>query len=105
MKGRQRVVSLADELELVANAIEGLEILLDQLAHDDLATETQERRTPHAVAAVLVLVEQRLRLGAKLARGELDPKLIFHAANEQLDEGGVGLEVWSPELRRKKAKK
>lgn len=58
---KTKAVSLSAELEQLQNAAEAARLLVEALAHDQLATERDERAALRAVAGVLYLVATRLR--------------------------------------------
>lgn len=82
MSGNVRYIGLTFELGQIADALEAASILVDAQATDQLATEEQMRRTPRAVAAVLGLVQQRLKLVTGAIRHQVDPGLLLSPAND-----------------------
>lgn len=82
-------VSLRDELANLARALEALRLLVDELRHDQLATERDRERVPHVVSAVVGLAIARLRLLQHVIGGSLNPQLLAEEFNEAVARSEV----------------
>lgn len=100
-KGGERAaktVSLSDELHLMMSAIRGAHCLTRHWI-ENYGMDLDE--IPDAVAALLVIFIERLRLLDRVARGTIDPRLAWCAENDaerspgDPGEDDVHLAAWS----------
>lgn len=77
----RRSWSLQHELYVIESAVDGARILVELVAYDQAATEHDHRAAPVAAAAVLTLVELRVRELGRVLRGEVKPGSLRAAHN------------------------
>ena len=95
MKTKAKQVRLGFELAALEEAVAGAWLLVDALAHHQLAEEQHVTLAPRAVASILALVGSRLTQVGRVLRGNADPRLIWAAHN---DAAGLPLEAGSKDV-------
>ena len=78
MPSRKRI-SLTYELALLAHALEGANLLADQRLDGDLS-----QSTTGALASMLTLIRQRLKLLSLTVRDAIDPEMLWCPENSAL---------------------
>lgn len=76
-----KLVSLASEIEELRSALRGVQILADELAHNHLETEYDERAVPSVISAIAALVDARAKQVSRVLRHEEDPASIWNRGN------------------------
>lgn len=102
-----RNVSLHSELFTLLSAIEGARILADELITEQFGAEHDLHQAPHAIAAILSLVQVRGTDLGRVIRREEDPwrfRAAHNATSTTLPED-VTFPSWTPEQRREKAER
>lgn len=85
----RRKMSLSRELYTLMNAIEAGRILSDQLGTQQYATPYDEHRAPHAAAAILVLVGERIRNLRRAIQDDIDPRILVGNHNVEPDDDDI----------------
>ena len=85
-------VALAYELETLAASVEGVVLLAELAANDDLSTEAQRHRAPRIIASLLEVVHQRLLQVVHATRSG-DAARIWSQSNDAGGEVGLTLPV------------
>ena len=83
-------VRLSYELSAVQHAIQGAQFLAMLLRDDGMPSAEYARATPGAVAEILILAEERLRLVHRALEGNVNPAVLHalhNAAEDELDDG------------------
>ena len=97
---RRKIVSLADEIARLESAVSGVTEVLEVLLQARL-DGPRERGMLRAAAALLGFVAARLELGARVARGDVDPSYLWSRWNARdetpVADAGATLAVWSPD--------
>jgi hypothetical protein len=90
---KKKRISVSSELHQLALAASGLRLLASRLR--DAPEDPESRDTGTAVASLLLLLTERLRLVERAVRGTIDPAVIWNRENdaEGLDEA-VTLTSW-----------
>jgi hypothetical protein len=92
-------LSLSSELNLILDALEGIQLLAQLQAEDHLVGKQRHRATLATVAG-LVVIRERLRQVDRIVRGVADPREILIAANRATpedDDHEVRLPTWGSE--------
>lgn len=96
----RKTVALTYEMADLENAIVCAQMIAEAAATEQFATEADERRAPRAIAAVLTLVVERIRLLQIAMLGSIDPALLWNPRNDAPPEGTEGrgpcLSGWPP---------
>lgn len=80
------------------SALRGVQILADELAHNHLETEDDERAVPGVISAIAALVDARAKHVCRVLRREQDPATIWCRGNSvtaAAKETEVVLAAWS----------
>lgn len=81
---KARAISLAAELDGIADTLESAQLITDLLANDGLPDDDAVKRAPKLLRAVLTLAVGRVRLLRKVVIGAADAALIVHRNNRAL---------------------
>ena len=79
-------LSLRYELATLRDAIEAARVLTTQLGDMQFANVADEKRAPHGVSAILILVEDRIKNIARAMGGQVDPSFLIARHNEFPDD-------------------
>ena len=107
MKRERKLVSLSEELVLVEHALGAVRLLASAFFEEQVGRPAEFEAAPLAMAAVSVLVSERLKLLTRVARGTLDPALIHADHNDVTgsEEDGstdLTLATWTEAERKKR---
>jgi hypothetical protein len=78
----EKRLSLRFELDEMRVAVEAARILSDLARHRSASDAHDQETVPHAVSAVLALIECRMHLVLRAISGDLDSKLLLAHHNE-----------------------
>ena len=91
----KRIVSLSNELSVLMGALRGLRLLVQHW----IESFGMDADIPHTIAALLVVLHERLRLLDRVAQGQLDPRLAWCPQNDAgspvVEGEGARLGAWS----------
>jgi hypothetical protein len=89
-------VSLSDELNLILEALEGVQLLAKLQAEHHFVGKERQRAT-RATAASLILLRERLQLLDRAVGGFVDPRELLMPENRAVgadEEGDLRLPTW-----------
>lgn len=96
-------VSLSGELTILFEGVRGARALVEKITQNQCSDDKESAETANAVAALLVLLTERLRCLDRVVRGTLDAAVLVCPQNEALVPNGevregeedVVLRAWS----------
>jgi hypothetical protein len=94
MKRERKLVSLSEEFGLIERALGAVRLLALAYVDQKVGGQADVENAPQAMAAVTVLVCERLKLVTRVARGTLDPATIHADHNDVtgcVEDGGTDL--------------
>jgi len=94
MKEKQSL-SIASEIEELANALDGARLLISYLDTEQLASNEDVLRVPRLATALLNLTYERLIALCSIVRGNMDPVRLLAPHNTAIDDDDVVIKPWS----------
>lgn len=97
LMGKQKAVSLSNELHIVIGALDGVRAVADYCVHDPLG----DRPPTTTISASIVVLMERLRLLDRVVRDAIDPRALWCEENDAIPlsdmpgERDVVFKVWS----------
>lgn len=109
MKSREKTIVLSHEISEVAAALEGVRLLADAIAHEEIGRSSDEPTATRAISAITTLALCRLSLVCDVCRGHVDAALLAGQHNllegEKREYTDVYIESWSVKERLARARK